>query len=165
MPARLAALGDDRVDSVLFEPARLGDGGGGREGQRAGRFDARKQLGGRQAEMKADDRRPRLFNHRAQGCVEGRTDRRGGNSGWIDANLGIVGRSRFRQRASISGSDMGSAWQKKFTLKGASVACLRAAICSRRRSGVNIAAGSEPNPPALQTAIASSGPCAPAIGA
>ena len=63
MPACLAALGNDCVDSALLEPARLGDSCGGRKDQRAGRFDARKQLGGRQAEMKADDRRPRFFNH------------------------------------------------------------------------------------------------------
>ena len=54
---------------------------------------------------------------------------------------------------------------KKLTLKGASVACLTAAICSRRRSGVSIAAGNEPSPPARQTAIVSSGPWALAIGA
>jgi hypothetical protein len=54
---------------------------------------------------------------------------------------------------------------KKLTLKGTSVACLTAAICSRRRSGVSMAAGNEPSPPARQTAIVSSGPCAPAIGA
>ena len=41
--------------------------------------------------MKAHDRRPRLLNDSAHGLVKGRADRRGGNGGWIDASLGVIG--------------------------------------------------------------------------
>ena len=85
MPTSLPALRNDRVDSILFEPARLGDSGGGRKDQRAGSFDPRKQLSWRQAEMKAHDRRPHLFNERAHRLAKGRAGWRGGDGGRVDA--------------------------------------------------------------------------------
>ena len=77
---------------MLFEPARLGDRRGGRKDQRADRFDPRKQVSGRQAEMKAHDRRPRLLKDCAHGLAKRGADRRDGNGGWIDASLGVIGR-------------------------------------------------------------------------
>ena len=77
MPASFAALSNDDVGSALLEPTRLGDGGGGRKDERARRFDARNQRGGRQAEMKADYGRPSFFNDRAQGLSERRARRPG----------------------------------------------------------------------------------------
>ena len=84
--------------------------------------------------MKADDRRPRLFNDRAHGRVEGRADRRGRDGGWVEARLGIVGRELLAS-AHHSRIGLGSPWVKKLTLKGASVACLMAAICSAQAVG------------------------------
>ena len=69
---------------LLFEPARFGDGSGGRKDQRASRLDARKQRSGWQAEIEAATR-PRVFSHRALRPIEGRADQRGGNGGRIDA--------------------------------------------------------------------------------
>ena len=59
----------------------------------------------------------------------------------------------------------GGTWQKKLTLSGASVALRNSSICPESCSLVNIAAGSEPRPPAWATAMASATPLEPAIGA
>jgi len=56
-------------------------------------------------------------------------------------------------------------WQKKFTLNGLAVAAVMTDSSLRIESGDNIAHGSDPNPPALDTAMANALPCTPAIGA
>ena len=117
MAARFAPLSDDAVGSIVFEPARLGDSRGGRKDQRAGRLDAREQRSRRQAEMKAHDRGPRLFNDRAHGRVEGRTDRRGGNGGGIEAGLGIEGRESLAPARLDLGIGLGLAMGEKIDVE------------------------------------------------
>jgi hypothetical protein len=90
-PPAFPALRNDGVDSMLLEPARLGDGCGGRKDQRARGFDTRKQLAGRQAEMKAHDGRPHLFDDRAHRLAEWCACWRRCNAGRVDAGLGIIG--------------------------------------------------------------------------
>src|SRR5690554_2246433 len=64
-----------------------------------------------------------------------------------------------------SASGPGGTWQKKLTLMGASVAARMAPSSSAMASGESMAQGSAPRPPALATAMASSLPWAPAMGA
>jgi hypothetical protein len=54
---------------------------------------------------------------------------------------------------------------KKLTLNGAAVAARMTDISSRNVSGFSMAHGIEPKPPASHTAMQSSAPCEPAIGA
>src|ERR671911_2058331 len=70
-----------------------------------------------------------------------------------------------RQAASRCGSGCGGVWQKKFTLKGLVVAAVITLSSLRIASGDKIAHGSDPNPPALDTATANALPCTPAMGA
>src|SRR5262249_31489808 len=63
------------------------------------------------------------------------------------------------------GSGSCTAWQKKLTLNALLVPRTSAASSARIASGDNIAHGSDPKPPALDTPMAIALPCAPAIGA
>ena len=65
MTAGFRALGDDGVDAAFGEPDRFLDARGGAQDFAAGRFDALEECRRRQAEMKADDRRPQLLDQRA----------------------------------------------------------------------------------------------------
>ena len=60
---------------------------------------------------------------------------------------------------------MGGVWQKKLMLTGFSVRARMFANCSRNNSGVSIAQGSEPRPPASDTSTTKSASIASAIGA
>src|SRR5262249_22728994 len=74
-------------------------------------------------------------------------------------------RNRLRHASSRTGSDSGGVWQKKLTLNGLVVPRAIAASSARIWSTDSSAHGSEPSPPAFETAIASALPCTPAIGA
>src|SRR5262249_40686204 len=73
--------------------------------------------------------------------------------------------SRLRHLCSRFGSAFGVLWQKKLTLYGRSVFARISASSFRRASGLSIAQGREPSPPAFETAIAKALPWAPAMGA
>ncbi len=75
------------------------------------------------------------------------------------------GASAARHAASRSASGSGGVWQKKLTLNGFVVCARMAASSLRMASRLSMAQGSEPSPPALETATASALPCTPAIGA
>ncbi|EGX99514.1 hypothetical protein AZA_38179 [Nitrospirillum viridazoti Y2] len=90
--AGLQPHGDDGVDAVMFQPARLRHRGGrGDDLGAGGLHPLHQQLAG-QAEMKADHRRLHLLDQGAEIGVEGRAaaDRRG--VGRIKAQLDIIGR-------------------------------------------------------------------------
>jgi len=73
--ARLKALGDDRVDSLLLEPARFFDVGGVADDHRARRFDAVKQNRVGETEMEAHDLWRDLLDDRAHLGIEGKPER------------------------------------------------------------------------------------------
>jgi len=64
-----------------------------------------------------------------------------------------------------SPENIGGEWQKKLTLSGLDDWVLMMASSVRMASMPSMAQGSDPNPPALDTATASAPPCTPAIGA
>jgi hypothetical protein len=80
------------------------------------------------------------------------------NSAW-------KGASAARHRASRAASGTGGVWQKKLRFQGRVVCAVRACSSLRSTSGVSMAQGSEPSPPAFDTATAMALPCTPAIGA
>ena len=80
-------------------------------------------------------------------------------------NSANQGASAARHAVSRAASGTGGAWQKKLTFHGF-VVCVRIASSSvRSASSESVAAGSEPSPPSLLTAIAIGLVCTPAIGA
>ena len=73
--------------------------------------------------------------------------------------------SAARQAASRSALGAGGLWQKKLMLNGLPVCAAIAWSSLRMPAASSIAHGSDPRPPALDTATASADSCTPAIGA
>ena len=77
----------------------------------------------------------------------------------VDPVLGEIRRERRPPgRLPLGVGRCGARWQKKFTLNGFVVCALIAASSSRMASSPSSAQGSEPRPPALETATASALP-------
>ncbi len=70
MAPGLIALGDNRVNPVIFKPFGFFDRGRRRQDEGAGRLDAGQQSRRRQAEMEADHRWARVFDGLAHLVVE-----------------------------------------------------------------------------------------------
>src|ERR1700741_3879752 len=115
--------------------------------------------------MEAHNGWARLFHYFAHRIVERCPSRSRWNARWVNSGLGIVGckaRAPTRLDRRIGrGLDMAEEVHVKRSLRHSS----DCGDLFAKRSGVSIAHGKEPSPPARQTAIARSGPCAPAIGA
>ena len=71
MAPGLVALRDDGVGATLFEPSGLRRGGCRTDDDATRCFDAPKQVGGRQPEMKTDDFWPQVPDRIAKGCIKG----------------------------------------------------------------------------------------------
>jgi len=71
MAPGLVALRDDGVGATLFEPSGLRRGGCRTDDDATRCFDAPKQVGGRQPEMKTDDFWPQVPDRVAKGCIKG----------------------------------------------------------------------------------------------
>ena len=92
MAARFDPLRDHRIHAMRFEPTRFLDRRCRRQDFRSEGFHPRQQFGGRESEMKTDDRGPEFIEdvrglrvERSTGCTRGNCLR-------IDAEVRVVGR-------------------------------------------------------------------------
>ena len=167
MAAGLHALRDDRVDAVRLQPARLLDRRRRRQDLRAPAAHARQQLGRRQPEVEAHHRRPRTRSTTsARLGAERRARGRRPVALGLDAELVVVRRERAAPRRLARRVGRRRRVAEEVDVERRCVVRPDGALArSAARPASSIAHGSEPSPPALDTAIASALPCTPAIGA
>ena len=156
-PPASSALRDDGVDAVRLEPARLVDGRRRRDDLGAPAL--HRARAARLAAGRNGSSRPPAGSRRAtsSGRVVERAPRRGarGNRVGVEPELVVVGRSARRQAVSRAASGAGGGGRRSSRSPAGRSRARMAASSPRIASGVSSAHGSEPRPPAFDTAMAS----------
>ena len=165
MPTGLVALSDDGIAPLILQPSRLIHCGGRRDDLCAGRsYSVQKSPLG-QAEVEADDLGRELLHKVTHGAVEGSTGRSGNRRLWIKSEFDVVALQPLLPGILSRWVSLWRLVAEEVEVDGPGSPLTDDPSSFRICSGLSIAQGREPSPPASETAITISDPTDPAMGA